>query len=442
MTERVARPTDALKAGWRTDAGGNPILEPNASKRADGWAFEEQWPHQEANWQFKLHGDLWLWLFDFMPREWLDLKQGIDGHVAPQRFVVGRPASGNLYRGYVIFSEPTQSLELPTWVVTDGRRIYYIDANVAVEGQNVVAMDPEDGIQLWTQAKVTTELVGLASDGDRVYTSEDGQNGVDVRSPSTGAISAHGGTQGELRFMATNGVFLIGEFTNSIYFLNDLDAAPVETGFVSYGAVVRATAIDTFRAYVTGEQAAGMTRCYDLVSRALLWSVDPPTTVQPLGAAIATDGDHLYVGTDNVVLTAGGDNVNLFVYDRTRGVLVGAYEIGANSDDVKRLAVDDRWLYVTTENATGGVHREIHIIDLRSGLVDVRQPVSVNLPAALGDETVWACDGVGAVIVDNASAGGDPEIRRDLIHTKPRNFQRVAGDDSGRQPFFNAAIPI
>lgn len=440
MSERVDRPADALKVGWRTDAGGNPILEPNGSKRADGWAFEEQWPHQEANWQLKLHGDLWLWLYDFLPREWLDLKQGIDGHVTPQRFVVTRPASGNLWRGFTIFSEVTQSTFAPKWVVTDGRRIYYIDANVAVEGQNVVAMDPEDGAQLWTQAKVTTELVGLAADGARVYTSEDGQNGVDVRNPSTGAISAHGGTQGELRFLATNGEHLIGEFNQFIYFLDTLAGTPVETGSVDYGAPVFDTTIDAFRAYVTGDQAAasGLFRSYNLFSRLLQWSVDPPTTAQPDGRALATDGDYIYAGTTNATLSAGGD-VNLFVMDVHTGRIVGQYEIGTNSDDVVKLAVDDKFLYVTTENTSGGAHRELHVIDLRSPLA-VTPPRTVTLVQTTEDREAWAADGVGVVMVDLIPA--DPEIRRDLMHPKPREFQRVEGDDPGRMPFFNSAIPI
>jgi hypothetical protein len=440
MTERVTRPADADKVGWRTDPGGNPILEPNASKRLDGWAYEEKWPHQEANWQLKLHGDLWLWLNAFLPREWLDLKQGIDAATAPQRFVVTRPGTGNLWRGYEFFSEPTQSGYRPTAVTTDGRRVYYIDTDAVIEGQNVVAMDPEDGSQLWSQPKTYTQFVGLASDGDRVYSTEAGANGVDVRDPSTGAVTAHGGTQGELRFLAVNGEHLIGEYNRFLYFLNALSTVPVEIGSIDYGADVYATTIDAFRAYVTGDQAAaaGLFRSYNLFDQSLQWSVDPPTTAQPNGRALATDGDWIYAGTSHATLTAGGD-VNLFVLDVHTGLIVGQYEIGTHSDDVINLAVDDKFLYVTTENFSPSYHRELHVIDLRSPLAST-PPRSVIPVETTQDREAWAADGVGVVMVNHIPV--DVEIRRDLMHPYPRSFQRVSGSDPGRLPFFNSAIPI
>jgi len=438
MSERVPIPVDHTKVGWRTDPGGNTITEPPAAKRADGYAYKEKVPHDELNWEMKLWGELLEWLRDFCPREWRELKDGIDNSTAPQRFVATRPDAGNLYRQYPIINQVTQSTYAPITVKTDGRRIYYIDANAAVEGQNVVAMDPEDGSQLWSVAKGYTQIVGLTCDGDRVYKSEQGANGVQVLNPATGAAIGAGGTQGELRNMTTNGWFLIGTYSQSLYFLNNLTGTIAETGSVSYGAGINATAIDNARAYIGGDAASNVLRAYDLLTRNLVWQTDPPTTSVPSVLALACDNLYLYVGIERTALTAGGF-CNLLVYDRLRGNLIQAIDLDA-AEYIFHLAVDQRFLYASAYYSTPAVHQELHTLDKHMGLHTATTPYSLTNRSTAHDRLVYACDGVSVIMVDLAPA--DPEIRRELMHPAPVMFQRCLATDYNREPFYNCAIPL
>jgi hypothetical protein len=91
-----------------------------------------------------------------MPREWLDLHQGVENHDVPQRFVVTRPDTGNRNRHWPIFGVSTKSGYAMLRAYTDGERIYYIDGNAAVEGIYIVAVNPETGSELWSVAPQTT----------------------------------------------------------------------------------------------------------------------------------------------------------------------------------------------------------------------------------------------------------------------------------------------
>lgn len=449
MTERVEQPTDAAKVGWRTNPSGETITEPNASKRADGYVYKELVPFDELNWEMKLWGDLHLWLQAFVPREWLDLKQAIDAHAHPERFVVTRDGPGaNGARGSEIFAEDSKSSYAPIIIVTDGRRIYYIDSDVAVQGINVVAWDPEDGSQLWTQA-AQTFLTGLTCDGDRVYTADTGHAGIRTRNVSTGVTIATGGTVVGALHLVTNGAYLLGADGNNFHYFDISGTTPSETGSTAYGAQVNALAIDSVRAFVGGASGTGLVRAYTLSTRALDWTFNPQTTPDPNIYALVCDGDYVYVGTSRELRNAPmSTNANLWILDRINGGLIAAFDVGNNQDDIRRLTVDDRYLYATLENSSGGLHTEIHTFDLRAGFhshfsgttVIESTMRSIENERISADEIAYCCDGVGMIGVDLVPA--NKQIMRRLFHNVPRTFQRAQGNDIDRRPFFNLAIPI
>ncbi len=438
MSERITRPADALKVGWRTDPGGNPIAEPPVAKQADGYAYKEEVPSEELNWEMKLWGDLLLWLMGYVPREWTTLKEGIDNTTAPGRFVVVPNTGASLKRQNAIFTAATALGYPPIWSVTDCRWIYYIDANAAVEGQNVIAVHPETGVLEWSKAKGYTAITGLACDGERVYSTESGMNGVDVRNVDTGVISAHGGAASALHDLATNGEYLVGVAGNTLAFFNALATTPAETGTVTVGAdTFQVAAVDADQVYAGGAFVSNPFRAYNLFSRAAAWAVSPLTTTVPAALAVATDGDVVYFGTGLVTLTAGGDR-NLFAYDRATGQLLASFEVGTNSDDVVHLALDDQYLYVTTRNSSGGIHREIHVLTRPGGGLPQHQ-LGLYLVSG-GDAQAWDADGL-ATVIGVGTSGSGALLRRSHYHIKSREYQRVT-DDPGRAPWGKAAIPI
>lgn len=436
MSERYPIPTDAAKVGWRTNPSGNTITEPNASKRADGYVFEEEVPYDELNWEMKLWGDLLLWLQGFSPREWSEIREGIEAASPPDLFRVHQPASDNWARGEQAFGLTPTSFVGRSWVAGDGQR-FYASSNAG----RWAGLDPVDGSEDWNVNTFSGGLVSLgkpAADGLNVYImGASAAVGLVLLDPSDGTERARGGTQygGTACRIAANGAYAVvgqpGGNVTRIYYYDTLGGTPNETGFTDHGVAINDVAIDAEAAYFGGAPNGAVTpiRSHKLSDRTQIWFVNlPATTSAPTIYAIATDGNHVYVGTDRQQLTATSAYVNLFCLDRLDGSMLWAIDVQAPAmtDPVESLCIDDRYLYATTN----GTEIWTHVIDLSRP-----EPWPVW---RIEDQQAEACDGISFASVTGTTTA---PVYRNYWMDHTRTFQRVNGNDPSRAPFHNLAIP-
>ncbi len=441
MSERSVQPTDAAKVGWRTSGSGQPISEPAGSKRADGWAYKEILPADEHNWQINLNGALHLWLQGFVNREWSELPEAIAATSPPQHFWVHQPSGGQHFLNTEIFNlKPASFSGTIRGIASDGQRIYGIDSS-----NNLVAIDPTDGSELWNVTTVNTSAQfarPIACDGLNVYLSGNVTSKGLVRyDPTDGSEDGRAGTMYAASHIAANGEYALlaggTGFPSRLYFYDTLGGTPNEIGYVNLGSgeTVRGLAIDreyAFVAYQNTSPDASEIKCYKLSDQTLVWTFDLTPIVDESDARINdiwADGEFLYVATEYLTHTADASPVNLFVLGRAIGDEVEYWNAQPSSgatNDLLKVTGDGHHLFVTYDGSPDGV------------LALALRGLAMNLLWTGGDLEVYDSDGISVIGLETTGN----KVRRLRSADQAVLFQRANPDDPNRRPFHNLAIPV
>jgi outer membrane protein assembly factor BamB len=363
---------------------------------------------------------------DSVPREWTLLTEGIAAAGWRDLFRVS-PVIGGMYTRLVQLFNTASTAATGgnvTDICTDGEQIYYVSGAAS---QSLIAASPINGAEIW-EASPMSGANGLCTDGAYVYvtsTFSPAEIGLIKADRTTGALVSRGGTEYSCDALRTNGVYAIGispaSSTSKLVFwtVGVGAAAPTETGTVS-PTVLNGLAIDADQCYVGGTRSTQDVWCYNLATRAEAWKITLPTSSAPTVAAIAADGDVVYVATDSVALTAGG-NASLYCLGRFDGQLLWTMDL----NDLSQVAVDDRYLFV---------------IDSNDDLIQIKLGVSV--PTVVATSADWSdvvCDCVSVVGIDKTTP---TDFMRHMLGGATKTFMKTLGTDPTRRPVFTLAAPV
>lgn len=422
MAERNPRPANSDKIPWPATTYGT--ADPS-SQRAAGWAPNEIPDNDEFNFLQKMWGEEFVWLASFATREWTTLPEGIAATSHRDLFRVVPVAIGMYSRLQQVFNVACSAATggNPISICTDGEQIYYIGGTIA---QSLIAADPNDGSEIWETSPLT-QHASLCCDGYYVYacSTSSGETGLYKINRDTGYSVSSGGTEYNCQSIITNGYYAAGirpaSSTSKLVFwtVGAGAASPTETGTVTI-TPLNGLAIDADQVYVGGTRATYDVWAYDLATRANQWQITLPTSTAPTVAAITADGNFVYVATDQVALTAGG-NASMFCLERISGNLLWTMDL----NDLVDVAVDDRYLYAITTSD------DLAMIDIHHA--------APGIVAVLADVDSVVCDGVSVICHDATTT---TNLQRNFSVGASKLFMRSLGDDINRRPFYTLAVPV
>jgi hypothetical protein len=438
MSERVTQPSEASKTNWASGGSAYSNNDPGTGKRDVGFQPKDEpvpgpgeiIPAETHNFLWRLGMEMISWLRDYQIREWADVHEGVGGATYPEMFRVisgTSPPMPTMLAQIFSASSSAATGGSPAYICLDGEQIYYLSGSSL---EVLIAASPADGSEIWEAAHgFTTFPFGLCADGNYLYATGDSSNpGLTKINRSTGAVVSSGGTSYNPfpGAVATNGVYAVAgrnQASNGnlvFYLVNTGTTAPTETGVASPGNAILAVALDYDAAYCGGTRSTYDVWSYSLSTRANNWQVTLPTSTAPQVEAIVADGDSVYVGTDNVALSAGGA-ASIFCLERVSGALRWTRDL----NDIVDLAVDDEYLYAINTSD------EMYVIHLRSSVATV-----VSL---LTDVDTVVADGISVVCNDATTA---TDFQRNRTAVKNKLFQRADGADPNRKPAHLLAVPV
>lgn len=437
MTERVTRPASAAKCNWATGGSAYPKGDPGSGKRDVGYKPKDYptagngdvIPAEDHNFLWNLGMDMLSWLRDFAPSEWSDVAEGIaNAPNVSQLFRVYPPITGQYATGELDWNATgtaTGGGAIVATIETDGEQVYYVQGSPTY----IVAANPINGSEIWEQSIAGVQ--SIATDGGFVYyIAGAGAAGLNRISRSTGAADTSGGTEYSCNVLEVNGSTAVALNGN------------VGSGYITFFYTIQGTitqgasqpnpttnlvdiCMDGEKCFTTGTRSTYDVWSYRLSDRVLSWQVALPTTGAPTTRGICTDGHYVYVVTDRIALTAGGD-ANLFILDRAQGTVLQSVDI-APTADLGYVNTDGSYLY-----CVGRVTAKCYIVPLRG-------PTMGTQAGVIDDVALKpACDGVSAVFRDFTT---NTNLQRNWAGGASRLFMRAASDDVYRRPFFNLAIP-
>lgn len=433
MSEKPSdRPDTNLS--WAEDPSPNQVTEP-AAKRAKGW-FEgtspgsgdaDKHPAGYENWLDREHGRHITHLEGISPRQFEDFPDLWDASevpAVPDLFRIVSPATGLRARGEPYWTKTSQATGTGTvlWPCTDNEWIYYISGS----GQlSAVAVKLSDGLLQWEQV-LGSILTGLCCDGNYLYWSRTGFNGIFQRAKSDGSAVDGGGSTANPANLACNGVYVVGTNIGTVAFYT---LGPVtETGTAATGSTgLNASAIDDSNCYVGGSRSGSVdVWAYDLSTRAPVWTSQITGGTAPAVNSIATDSHTLFVGTTRVTVPSVGSPRNLFALCKLTGAVLWMLDVGS-SVNVAHVAVDDTYLYI----ATSALDVFVYMLPNAATV----PPLVEIYPGTWGNGL--ATDGVSLI-----GGNGGTSCKRSWNGSPSKLFQRVNGDDPNRRPMYTQAMPV
>jgi hypothetical protein len=438
MAERVPIPSEAAKCNWNSDGVTYPSTDPGAPKRLTGFQPKdvpvpgpgEAIPANDHNWLWKTIMEMTSWSRDFITREWRDVHEGISQTTSAALIFRVVPPLGAPFANYARYQTGWSAASTaatggnPTEVKTDGEQIYYIAGSVA---QSLIAASPVAGAEIW-ESGVVIQFGSVAVDGAAVYTfsTNAGEPGLFILDRTTGTQTGNTGAEYACTKSVSNGVYCCGVNgtvggAGSLVFY--LIATPLETGTViPLAAAINGLAIDNDQVYVGGTRNVNDVFAYTLSSRASAWSTTLPTTIAPTVNSIAADGDCVYVATDNVALTAGG-NASIFCLERVSGAVLWTMDLF----NIDILSIDDRYLHAVRDNNT------VYMIKLRAPVPSV----------------VASVTGFGLLSIDSdgyalygSDSGTPANFRKVWVGGAAKTYQITGVNDPNRRPFHKMAVPV
>ncbi len=325
-----------------------------------------------------------------------------------------------------------------TDVKTDGQRIYIRD-----DALKFVAIDPEDGTTLWSKTLVAGYSQVMATTGYGIYMATAAVSGLAEFDPATGnnTIAPVGGIVGATA-IESNGYYAVAidSAATTLYFYSALGTGSiVQDGTVAAGANYVATylTIDRNRVYVVFKETVALTyevRCYDLITRNLLWTFQNPTVDADARInGIDCDGEFIYLACDQALHSgaippAGAPDYNSLILDRHGWEL--AHSLFGGYADLRTVIVDGRLVFFV-EDLTGTAR--VGSAQSQCGIM----AGGIGHLWSQGDHIVTDADGVSSCGYNTSN-----EVVRRRSADQPTTFQRVNGGDRNRRPRHNLAINI
>jgi hypothetical protein len=407
--------------------------------RLNGWVFQQIIGHDELNWLQNLWGKMYDWLKLSRTRQWSDVYEGLQNTDKIGDTFQISDETGPFVRGTSVFAVPGTAATggFCFDICTDGEFFFYRSGSP--NPVSLVAANPRDGSEQWEFVIGTGAASALDADGRFVYyvNNNVAVQGLQVHDRTTGAFVRAGGVEYAMTQVRANGVAAAAinpaSAANKVIRYTNLGAAVTEASTTTGNTSNAAVALDADQIYVGGVRGAG-SDVYALGTGTLLvaWNINLPTVAPPTINAIVTDGNVVYVATDAAAHTGYG-TTNLWALDRITGGLLWFADVGSGAN-VSHLAIDHRYLYcVTSAN-------DLYIYWLRG-----QNPFTANLGIPIYAVTTggWgscAADGVSLVASDAASGGLN--VRRAWFRTDDQLFRRANPASSARFPFFTLALPV
>lgn len=422
MSEIPSAQPDSDEIRWNTGPSDEPKTEPNASKKNVGYTLNEVPPRVQWNWLLNKIYLLIVHLLGRTPREFETLSEA-EAAASDLDTVRVRPIDSIGFPNRElddVFPADKTAGGAPESMCTDCKAIYYTHGTLALR-----AMDPETGTELWADTTRTAITTVVTCDGYRVYVGrvfDVTDPEVEAFDPVTGLTKGTANFTGDVDDLAANGEKLSAARDNDIEIFTVLASSLSSVGVAPHGAPVNATAIDDTYGYLGGNQSGGIDlRAARLTTAAIIWSVQFPTTGAAVVRAMIADGNFVYVGTDRIVLTAGG-NANIFVYSRL-GVASWTADLGAGIN-VTRVRVDDVYLY-----AYDGSNDDTYVLDKRTGVV--------LFQLGTATDRMFDVDGISAIVTD-----GTTNWNRRLTRGGTRSFMKGIARDPSRRPYHKLLLPL
>lgn len=432
MSERNPRPSNSDKIQWPAATYGT--ADPS-SQRAAGWAPNEVPDAEEFNFLQKMWGEEFVWNLGYLAREWADLHEASPSSMSVgELLAVVPPTTGANARGSAVFSGVSSGATGGGNIYhlcTDGEFGYYVSGGGGASQTRIVKFAMASG-SLLAQAEAYSgnTISSLAVDSSAVFTM--GANAADTgltrrkRSDLSSPTSA-GSEYGCIRMVA-NGYHLAAIAPNSgvgkVVVYSNINGTISEDGTYDTSSNMHAVAIDAENCYIGGVRSTYDVWAIVLTSRAHTWRTILPTSSTPTVDGIAADGDHVYVSTDRVGLTAGG-SANLHCLDRMTGAVLWSADIGSGSSDLTGLSLDDKYLY------TGDGTTVFQIDKCTTGVVQ-------HMAAGTGLVYENVADGVSLLTTGATIA----TFSRFWTHPQGRKlFVRMDESDPWRMPFPHIVNP-
>jgi len=423
MAERVySKPTDADKIRWRTDDEGNTVTEPNATKRADGWAYRATVPHGELNWVWQLQGDYIHWLGSTHIREFSDLHSAIENTSYRDRFTVYSPSSGMPTRwAQDWITEGGAGASTILYVCSDGQWIYQAQGNTAYKAS------PVDGADQGETKAMSGDITHLQADGTWLYVTSATSNGVYYCDPADIFSCSYIADKSEpARYAQGNGSYMVCGWATSTFYLTvheDMASSPSAAGSYNHGGIINDLAISDDCVYLVGADGTGNydIRSIDLGTQSPLWSVDHTWIGGTKSLNVcATDGRRLYVGHNDHEIS-GTHWAQITAYNGYTGQWLWDARPFSSGNNAETITCDDKYVYLGDDN------ENLAVIDKRNG----------DIITAWNGTVPYCADGIG-LYGTNAS----DDLVRYHIGGPNMVFMRADPTDPTRRPNHYLAVPI
>lgn len=330
MSEKGGNRPDASRLTW-----GGTQLEFSPAKKAAGWTYAENIPHQNMNWLQGFLGEYTLWTHDAMIRTFDTIQEAIDGGIAlGEEFMwhcgIGNP--GDLPSQF--FGNLTGPVGLTGIrdICTDGAAVYVCTTTQWVYRFPIDADDEIGDIPDWEYD--TSNAKGclprrLCTDGENVYLMYSQNLGQLEASRAINCVSGSlAGTfpvfegYGEPQQNASNGSIVVEAYSSGE--VRSLNASTyAQLNQYTRGAANACIAIDDKRCYVAGTRDGSFDVTVLLLSTLTLdYRYPLYAATAPSIQGIAVDRDSVYV-VGNQVLTPtypptslGGYPVSMWCYPK------------------------------------------------------------------------------------------------------------------------------
>jgi len=425
MAEKPISMPDIDSVRWNTGPSAETKTEPTSGKKNTGYAFEDVPPYDEWNWEMYNYYQMLLHLQGIGIREFTELDEAIAACDENEIFRIRRPDDGggsvtraSRFSREIISGQAGAGSGAVVDIVTDGKYLYY------AQGANVYAMDPQTGGTIWSYTTGAGNVTRLAVDGvSNLYVARNvATNNLQRVSTSSGTVLQSITVAGtNIVDVAANEWFVAVVATTNVYIYVATDLTTI-LGSYNFGGNLYAVCVDEYYAYIGGVRTGG----YDVRQVDYNGSALTPTTL-PIAAtdvrALATDGEHIYVGTvARAAVTPQTEqdvNGSIFTIDRFGGRTVHYFDAGTLGTS-GRLCVDDHYLYGARLTNSG-------IFNKRTGAV---QRSIVRL--------IYDCDLVSMIGIDPSTPADIYRI--DLDHNTRLGIK--VGNDCRKRPFHQLAIPL
>ncbi len=428
MTEFIAKPTqtnqDTNQLEWGDLAiTGVDFIEPDATKRDDGFNLNEVVTYPFLNWLFRTIILTLTWLKSWKIRTFSATENAVsilaaesggrDGHT----FQLGKPGGFEAPFSTVFSIAGDKSPTAVLAMATDGEFIYYGQGNFVIRADR-------DGTKI-AERDLGATVNTLTADGFAIVAGTVAQAGAEVYNIDRLTLADRSGWPLEVG----QNIIDVSSDGNTLIFCTDVVNADtyLHTGaFLAtlvHGAIVRAVAMDWKFAYVAGDAFGGFQiRAFFKGGGGAVWSV----AIQggtPLIFCMVSDGERLYITSTTVI--DGGNNSNIRCLRIKDGVRLWR-TLTPNTNALSACAVDEKYLYGNDGSGQG------YVFDKLTGdcLHEYTHAAQQHSVAADGD----------ALFMGGVESGGVGVIRYSRGNGS-KMYIKADGADTNRRPFFNLAIP-